>query len=154
MNCKNLKIKINKDVVCRITNKKIDFKYCTTDCENYVQKEQKSTKFSKKCANLKTKTKRLNKLERNRFSLFTDDLNSCFICGNKKDHLHEIFSGRNRQNSMRYGLVLPICSDCHMMYQNDPMFNEFWHKKAQLKFMEYYKKSKEEFLEIFKKNFL
>ncbi len=48
------------------------------------------------------------KLERNRKSIFTDDL-----CGSKKDNLHEIFFVKNRLKSMEYGFVIPLCFNCH-----------------------------------------
>lgn len=112
--------------------------YCTKqrkeitfdDCSNCPYKGYKEcTKSQKYCAKTKKRSSKLAKLERNRFSLFTDNMNKCYFCPNKKDHTHEIFCGRNRQNSMKYGLCLPICESCHSKYQNNFLFNKEWHKK-------------------------
>ncbi len=179
MNCKNIKIKLNKMVVCKITNKPINFKKCTMKCKNYMPKNQKCTIISKNCAiktkspknvgiknktdnlsyirdsPLKNKSKKLAKLERNRFSIFGDGKNKCRICGATTSLTwHEIFDEKNRQNSIKLGLCLRLCLSCHIKYQEDKEFNEYWHKKGQLKFMEYYHKSKEDFLDIFKRNYL
>lgn len=78
---------------------------------------------------MKQKSSNLSELERNRFSLFTNELDKCYICKMPKHHMHEIFSGRNRQNSMKYGLCLPLCYKCHSLYQNDKNFNDKWQKK-------------------------
>lgn len=91
-------------------------------------------------------------MERDRFSLFTDNMNKCYFCPNKKDHTHEIFCGRNRQNSMKYGLCLPICESCHSKYQNNFLFNKEWHKKGQVVFQQIYPDLV--FEDIFKKNYL
>ena len=163
MKCIYLKQKFNHKFECKKSKKEI----CLKDCSNCPYKEYKKctkivkkkitdnkecTKSQKYCAKIKTKSSRLAKLERNRFSLFTDDLDHCIICGKKKDNIHEIFCGRNRQNSMKYGLCLPICESCHSKYQNDFLFNEKWHKKGQAIFSKAYPDLK--FEDIFKKNYL
>ncbi len=155
MNCKNIKIKLNKQVVCKLTNKPIDFKKCTINCKNYAPKYKKDTKFSKKCAikdNSFKKSKKLNNLERNRFSILTNDLEHCILCGQKKDNLHEVFGGRNRPNSMKYGIVIPLCVFHHQEIHKNKELQGFYHKLGQKKFMEYY--PKEDFIKIFKKNYL
>lgn len=67
---------------------------------------------------------------------------------------HEVFRGRNRVNSIKYGLCLRICWNCHEKYQEDKDFNDYWHKKGQKKFMEYYHKSVDEFIDVFGRNYL
>ena len=68
---------------------------------------------------IKKKSSKLAKLERNRFSILTDDLEHCYICKRifeqiiPKDDLHEIFGGRNRQISMKMGWVAPLCRTHH-----------------------------------------
>lgn len=144
MNCKNLKIKqknYKKIIYCNRLKSQITF----DDCKNCEYKEYKIYKP------LRQKNSKQTKLEKERFSLFTDDLSKCYFCDNKKDDMHEIFSGRNRANSMRFGLCLPICRSCHIKYQNNPFFNEIWHIRGQLKFEEVYPDL--DFLEIFKKNY-
>lgn len=143
-NLKCRKQGFNNKCICKRTNKEI--KLC--DCKNCPYKEYK-TKEQKQ---IKQRTSKLAKLERERFSLFTDDMSKCYFCPNKKDHTHEIFCGRNRQNSMKYGLCLPICWKCHKKRQNDSVFNDRWHKKGQIKFNEIYPNLK--FEDIFKINYL
>ena len=92
-----------------------------------------------------------------RYSLFTDDLKHCIICGKTNVNLHEIFYGRNRQNSKDYGLVIPLCVEIHHNQINqtgihfDPDLCEYWHKKGQQKFNEVYD---EDFETIFRRNYL
>lgn len=80
---------------------------------------------------MKKKSSKLAKLERNRFSVFYDDLGVCCNCGSTyKMTKHEIFEGKNRQNSMKYGFVLPLCLRCHGNLQEDTEFNKKWKNKA------------------------
>ena len=68
---------------------------------------------------MKKKSNKLRKLENNRFSLF-DDPNKCHYCkSNYNLTWHEIYSGRNRQNSMKYGLCLRLCINCHRLLQEN-----------------------------------
>ena len=159
MNCKNIKIKLNKQIICKITNKPIDLKKCSIHCKNYEFKIKNAQYFQKNCAikdiPIRKKSKKISKLEKNRFSIFDDDKFKCRICGSTHNLTwHEIYDGKNRQNSMIWGLCLRLCWSCHMKYQEDKNFNEYWHKNAQIKFMNYYHKTADEFLEIFKKNYL
>ena len=100
---------------------------------------------------MKVKSKKLAKLERDRFSILTYDLETCIICGKPKQDLNEIFCGRNRQNSMKYGLVMPMCRLCHTEYTNNREMQLKWMKIGQKKFEEVYEL---DFLEIFKRNYL
>jgi hypothetical protein len=100
---------------------------------------------------MKYKTNKLAKLERKRFSIITNNLSYCIICGKPKQDLNEIFGGRNRQNSMKYGLVIPMCRRCHTEYTNNNDMQLKWKKLGQKKFEETYK---EDFLDIFKRNYL
>jgi hypothetical protein len=100
---------------------------------------------------MKKKTSRLAKLERDRFSIITYDLTTCIECGKPKQDLNEIFPGRNRQNSMKYGLVIPMCRSCHIKYTNDRNMQLKWMKIGQKAFEKTYDL---EFLDIFKRNYL
>lgn len=55
----------------------------------------------------------MSKLEKNRFSILTNDLSKCYICGMPRQELHEIYFGKNRTNSMLYGCVVPLCYEHH-----------------------------------------
>ena len=114
---------------------------------------QSLTKKPVKNTKMHNKSKKLTKLERNRASVFTDDLEHCYLCGKKKNDLHEIFGGRNRLNSIKYNLVLPLCRECHSLNQNNPFFNDYWHKQGQ-EYFECNIGSREEFIAIFRRNYL
>ena len=121
MNCKIIKIKLDKQVVCKITNEPIDFKRCNSTCK-YFEKNIQNKK-------IKTKSYKMAKLGENRFSIFGDDNDKCRKCGFTIDLPgHEIYGGKNRQNSMIWGLCLRFCMNCHRKYQEDKEFNEYWHK--------------------------
>ena len=102
---------------------------------------------------MKYKTNKLRKLEQNRKSVFYTNLDTCMYCGSTYQITkHEIFEGRNRQNSMVYGFVLPLCLKCHRILQNDTSFNNKWKVKSQTYF-ETYIGTKNDFLDIFRKNY-
>lgn len=96
---------------------------------------------------MKTKSNKLAKLERHRFSVFTDDLGKCFYCNSTNVQKHEIMSGSNRLNSMRYGYILPLCPTHHDMLQYD----RAWMGRCQDHFEQTH--SNEEWLNIFHRNY-
>lgn len=101
---------------------------------------------------MRKKSSKLNKLERDRKSVFYD-LSSCMYCGSRYQLTkHEIYPGRNRQNSMKYGFVLPLCLSCHQKLQENKEFEDHWKIKAQEYFEEYIG-SREEFINIFRRNY-
>ena len=173
--CINLKKRKNKPY-CKLLNKEIKLSTCR-ECDNKEYKNhigrkkssfrpkspvksgqinknaQSLTKKPIKNTKMHNKSKKLTKLERNRTSVFTNDLEHCYLCGKKKNDLHEIFGGRNRLNSIKYNLVLPLCRECHSLNQNNPFFNDYWHKQGQL----YWEKnigSREEFIKVFRRNYI
>ena len=95
-----------------------------------------------------------------RYSIITDNLNQCIICGRTNINLHEVFGGRNRQNSKDYGLVIPLCQELHhnqykcLGIHFDEELRDYWHKKGQQIAMEYYNWSKEDFRKVFYINYL
>ncbi len=155
--CINLKQKFNHKLVCKKTNKEINIKQCNNciykEYKKQISVSNKNWKKTFKNDGIKKKSAKLSKLERNRFSLFSNDTEHCIICGSTYQLTwHEIFEGRNRSNSMRYGLCLRICLSCHRLKQNDAVFNELWHKKGQAMFTKTYPDL--DFNKIFMKNYL
>ena len=147
-NCKNLKQKLDRTLFCKKKNKTIKLNEC--NCCRY--KEYKNMTTCRTLKRARQKSKKLTKLEKNRFSILTVS-NKCCKCPSKTDLTwHEVFRGRNRANSMKYGLCLRLCYNCHEKYQEDKEFNDYWHQQAQLKFNEVYPDL--DFLEIFKRNYL
>lgn len=133
---------------CSLLNREISLSECK-ECVNKEYRFPDKGKIVKKV----TKSKKIAKLERNRKSVFTTDLEHCYLCKRKKEELHEIFAGRNRLNSMKYDLVLPLCHECHSLNQNNPFFNDYWHKQGQ-EYFECNIGTREEFIKIFKRNYL
>lgn len=129
-------------------------------CRGCIYKEYKTQQYninknktqSKNKISLKQKSNKLAKLERNRFSIITNNMEVCILCGRKKDHIHEIFFGRNRINSMKYGLCIPLCNECHTRMHKDTKLQGSYHKIGQNRFNRHY--SNLDFMEIFKINYL
>ena len=143
MNCKYYRTR---------TKKYKKYGYCT-------KYKKEVSLFCKECntieyKEIKTIKKRTNKqaqAEKNRKSIFTNDLYHCIICVKKRDNLHEVFFGRNRQLSIKYGLVIPLCIECHQEIHKNKKLQDIWHKKGQDIFETYYPDL--DFLKIFRQNY-
>lgn len=156
-NLKCLKQGFNGKLECKKDKNRIPFKDCKgcpykeyKVCRNNSfegnlgqKKEKNSLKMSKK-VQIKRKSSKLAKLERERTSLFTDDLEHCIICGKSPVNLHEIFGGRNRLNSIKYKLVIPLCTcehhnqvECKGIHF-DKELRKKWHEKGQVIFEQTY----------------
>lgn len=146
MNCMYLKIrsrKYQKYIYCKQKDKEINF----YDCKNCKDKDFKKTK------ELKKKSNKLKNLEAKRFSIITNNLKICYVCQKrKKDDLNEVFEGSNRQMSMKYGLVIPICRTCHTEYDLNKELRQKYQREAQKIFEEKY--GHDLFMQEFKKNYL
>lgn len=115
--------------------------------QTLAKKQQKPSK-------MQNKSNKLASLEKNRYSIFSDDTEKCYLCDSTyKLTWHEIYAGRNRQNSMRYGLCLRLCLNCHSNNQNNAVFNDYWHKQGQL-YWEEFIGTREEFIRVFRRNYL
>ena len=155
-NCKHLKQKLNRTVYCKVKNKEIRLSECT----GCPFREYKTNNYTlKSSSKMKSKSSKLAKLERDRFSLFTDDLEHCIICGKSPVNKHEIFYGSgNRQKSMKYGLVIPLCTcehhnqiECKGIHFDTELQDE-WRKKGQALFEETYPDL--DFIQIFGRGYL
>lgn len=127
---------------CRLKKKEITFE----DCNRCGDKEYKKNKAIKK------KTNKLKKLEAERYSIITDDLTQCYLCGTKKMDTHELIGGCNRQTSMKWGLTIPICRKCHSKLDTDILFRRELEKLGQRAFEIKY--NHELFMSEFKRNYL
>ena len=115
---------------------------------------QTLAKKQQKPAKMQNKSNKLASLERNRYSVFSNDTERCYLCGSTyKLTWHEIYAGKNRQNSMRYGLCLRLCLNCHSKEQEDSQFNDYWHKQGQL-YWEENIGSRKEFIKAFRRNYI
>lgn len=107
-----------------------------------------SKKETKKKTEIKKKSSKLAKAERNRFSILTDNLEKCYFCELPRKDLHEIFRGRNRQRCMKWGLVIPTCRIHHNKLNEDKKFSKVLEDIARLKFIKIH--GEEKFIEEFK----
>lgn len=63
---------------------------------------------------MRKKSSKLAKLEKNRYSIFTEDFEHCYYCRKRvKTDIHEVYGGSNRQRSIKNGLCVPLCRVCH-----------------------------------------
>ena len=148
MKCIYLKIRTKdykKYIYCNHPKNKKQINF--NDCRTCKHKEFKQVK------ELKKKSNKLKKLESKRFSILTDNMQICYICNKaRKEDLHEIFEGSNRQTCMKWGLVIPICRKCHDEWKTNKEIKETVRKEAKEKFYKLY--SKEKFLEVFGKFYI
>lgn len=84
---------------------------------------------------MKQKSNKLNNLEKSRYSVLTDNLDQCYLCHLPYPDMNEIFCGRNRINSIKYGLCVPLCRNCHNRFHNDRNMQIWFMKKALNEFL-------------------
>lgn len=145
MKCKDLLVrskKYNKYLYCRKYKRKITFDNCKK-CVDFKLNETYK---------IRNKSKKLVNSERKRFSILTNNLEICYVCGKKKDHIHEIYKGANRQVSIRNGFCVPLCNGCHARTENEIDFL----RDLQIKCQEAFEKThtREEFLKLTGRNYL
>lgn len=161
--CKHLKKRKNKPY-CKLLNKEITYSICR-ECSNkeYKTKISKNS-FHKQITALSlqssvkmhNKSRKLTKLERNRKSVFTDDLEHCYLCGKPREHLHEIIYGKNRINSIKYNFVLPLCAN-HHTGKDGIHFNkelDLYYKRLCQIYFENNIGNRKEFIKIFGRSYL
>lgn len=93
-----------------------------------------------------------------RYSILTNDMTKCYVCGtNQNIHIHEVFYGKNRNNSIKYGCCIPLCAYHHNMSDSgihfDKALNDRIKKECQEKFLENYNKRAEDFIEQFGRSY-
>lgn len=121
-----------------------------TDLSNSFHPVPKvKTEKKKETTEMKKKSKKLAKLEKDRTSILQEDDTKCFLCGKQvKLDKHEAFGGRNRQKSMKYELVYYLCRLCHSKADLDKNTREYLQNNAKKIFIK--KHGKEKFIEEFK----
>lgn len=155
--CKFLKQCFDKKFKCKRDNTTIMLSKCI-NCHfkdiNTI-KEYKYTKTNKSVLKrvkmpLNKVSKKQVKLEKDRYSIFTNDLTKCIEDKTHQGHIdkHECIYGSNRHNSIKYGLVVPLCRTCH----EDKNIIEKWLFTAQEEFIKRY--GYDEFMKVFKINYI
>ncbi len=138
--CEHLRIRSKngkKYLYCTLQKKVLE----KGDCYGCDDRKYKTQKPLKK----QSTTQRRKDLKR--FSLFTDDMKTCIECGKPRKDKHECIGGCNRSNSIRYGLVVPLCRECHI----DKNVKRKWTLKAQDEFVELF--GYDNFIKIFKMDY-
>lgn len=91
--------------------------------------------------------------DRERYSILVDNLDVCVFCGRPRADLHEVFFGTaKRQASKDWGMVIPVCRDCHSYIHRFRPTRLYTQKEAQKVFEEKY--GHEKFMEVFGKNYV
>lgn len=101
---------------------------------------------------MRNKTYKLQKLEKNRYSILTDDMEHCYICKSPFVDIHEIYGGGNRKVSMGNGFCVPLCRGHHQIATIDKNASLYLKIKCQKKFEE--TNNREDFLNLIKRNYL
>ena len=94
----------------------------------------------------------------NRFSILQSE-KTCLVCGTTQNiHIHEVYAGKNRQNSIKEGCCVYLCGRHHNQSNVGIHFNDELDKSVkklmQTTWMQYYNKTKEDFIKIFRRNYL
>lgn len=144
--CKKLRIRqkrYNKYLYCLINRQQITLDMCSK-CFKFEPRANKP---------IINKTNKQKQLEKNRYSIFTNDFTKCYYCHRKKQEnekfdLHEVYGGSNRIRSIKYGLVVPLCRICH---SNEEIINEL-----RIQIQKEYEKThtRDEFIEITGKSYI
>ena len=93
-----------------------------------------------------------------RFSLL-QDTKQCYVCGTTQNiHIHEVFYGRNRQNSIKDGCCAYLCGKHHNLSNEGVHFDNkldmMLKKQMELCWCKYYNKTPEEFAKRYDCNYL
>lgn len=146
MKCKHFCIRSKKGIkynYCRLLRKEVSFS-CYQECDNKEYKQYNT---------LKSRSNKLAKREKERFSIIYRDLTKCCNCGSKIGiEKNEVFEGSCRQTSIKYGMVCPFCKTCHSQFHNDIMFNLFYKVMFEKEFLKTH--SKEEFIKAFGQDYI
>lgn len=149
MNCKYLRLRTKnnkKYFYCSLIKKKIHRSKCYT-CSKKEYKEYKR---------IRKRTNTLAKRENNRFSIIYNDLTKCAVCGSKLGiNKHEVFYGSYRQNSIKYGMVIPLCQEHHTGnngIHNNRDIDLYFKRLFQSEFEKTH--TRDEFIKLFGKSYL
>ena len=90
------------------------------------------------------------------WSIFTDDLKTCYISKRVDSvEIHHIFGGSRKHLSEKYGFILPLTSDWHTQapyaIHRDRELDLYYKKKCQEYWINVLHKTKEEWIEEFEK---
>ena len=101
---------------------------------------------------MRNKTYKLKKLEKNRFSILTNDMEHCYICQSPFVEIHEIYNAGNRKISMKNGFCVPLCHRHHEYVTLNADGSNYLKQKCQMVFEKTH--SREEFMKLIGRNFI
>ena len=97
-------------------------------------------------------------MAKKRESIVTPCMDCCYICGTISNiHIHHIYGGPNRNNSEKYGLIIPLCADHHNMSPDSAHLNPDINKRLKVIGQEVFETkvgTREEFIQIFGKSYI
>lgn len=94
----------------------------------------------------------------NRFSILQNE-KKCYVCGQELGlHTHEVFFGKNRQNSIEDGCCVYLCGRHHNLSKEGVHFNHSLDlklkKEMEKKWLETYDETIENFIERYGRNYI
>ena len=92
----------------------------------------------------------------NRYSIIQDK-KQCYVCGSTKNiNIHEIYFGKNRQNSIKNGFCAYLCGKHHNLSNEGVHFNKELDLKLKRECQRKYEEThtRQEFMNIIKRNYL
>lgn len=101
---------------------------------------------------MKNKTYKLKKLEKNRWSILTNDMEHCFVCENSFVDIHEIYGGSHRKISMANGFCVPLCRKHHEYVTLNADGSCYLKQKCQHEFEKTH--TRDEFIKLIGRNYL
>lgn len=158
-NCKYLKQKLNRTLECKKQKKIINIKECngckyredkvSTSCRHFVKSNNMSNQIKKR-------TYKQAKKEKERYSIIYNDLSKCCVEGCLTPYYNveknEVYEGAKRGASIKYGFVCPLCQNHHNQFHNDREFALYYKRLFQLEFEKTH--SRNEFIDIIYCNYL
>lgn len=91
------------------------------------------------------------------YSVFTDDLYTCYLSKSNITHRHHIFGASNRKRSEKYGYIIPLHPNLHNMSNNGVHFNKELDLKFKRMAQEHFEENhgtREEFIREFDRSYL
>lgn len=146
--CTYLKIKMNHSLECKKQKKIINIRECN-GCK--YREDKISNNYQ-----IKKRTYKQAKKEKNRFSIIYQDLSKCCVEGCLTPYFNvsknEVYEGSKRSASIKHGFVCSFCEEHHRLFHNDREFALYYKKMFQVEFEKTH--SREEFLSIIHCNYL
>lgn len=91
------------------------------------------------------------------WSVFTDDLYTCYLTKSNLTHRHHIFGASNKKRSEKYGFIVPLHPRLHNASNEGVHFNKELNDKFKKMAQEYYEEhygTREDFRKEFGKSYL